>query len=235
MRRTRPAALVAVALSLAALASACGGGGDDDTGDVATLGDTGAATDDTTAEGETASDAPTDPQEAALAYAECMRENGIDMPDPEFSNGGGVAIAIGGEEGEVDEEALQAAQEVCQPIMENARPSEEDMPSDEEIQEMQDRALEAAQCMRDHGYDWPDPVFEDGGRMTQMIGGEDSDLPDPDDPEFQAAQEECMGGAGGVFTGGGPGGESGDGPSVESGDGPSVESGGDVVVDGGGE
>jgi hypothetical protein len=35
-----------------------------------------------------------------LAYAECMRANGVDMLDPDFSSGGGVIDlgAIGGED-----------------------------------------------------------------------------------------------------------------------------------------
>jgi hypothetical protein len=221
MRKNRPAALAA-ALALVALLGACGGDGDDDTGDVATLGSDDDGTDTTGVDGEAASDAPTDPEEAALAFAACMRENGIDMPDPEFTSDGGMAMSIGGGPGEFDEEAMEAAQAECEPIMANVRPSEEDMPSDEEIQEMQDRALEAAQCMREHGYDWPDPVFEDGGRMTQMMGGEDSGI-DPEDPQFQADQEECMGGEG-MMIGGGPAGAQG-----STGDGPTVEgSGGDA-------
>jgi hypothetical protein len=219
MRKNRPAALAA-ALALVALLSACGGGGDDDNGDVATLGSVDDGTDTTAVDGEAASDAPTDPEEAALAFAECMRDNGIDMPDPEFTDDGGIAMSMGTGPGEIDEEAMQAAQTECEPIMANVRPSEENMPSDEEIQEMQDRALEAAQCMREHGYDWPDPVFEDGGRMTQSMQESDIDF---DDEQFQADQEECMGGEGAIFSGGGPGntGDAADGADVmvESGSG----------------
>jgi hypothetical protein len=219
MRTNRPAALAA-ALALTALLSACGGGGDDDTGDVATLGDD--STDATSGDGTTADTEAEamSAEDAALAFAECMRENGIEMDDPQMDDGG-MAIAIGGEGGDIDEEALEAAHEECQPIMDNATPPEGfEPPSDEEIQEMQDEALEAAQCMREHGYDWPDPVFEDGGRMTQTMGGEDSDI-DFEDPQFQADQEECMGGQGAVFSAGGPGGS--DGATVEgSGDRPDV-------------
>jgi hypothetical protein len=97
------------------------------------------------------------------------------------------------------------------------------MPSDEEIQEMQDRALEAAQCMREHGYDWPDPVFEDGGRMTQTMDS-DSSI-DPEDPQFQADQEECMGGEGMMIGGGPAGSQSGD--QVQTGSGPDDDDAGD--------
>ena len=35
-------------------------------------------------------------QEAALAHARCMREHGIDIPDPTFGENGGAQIRIGG-------------------------------------------------------------------------------------------------------------------------------------------
>ena len=35
-------------------------------------------------------------QEQALAFAQCMREHGIDMPDPQFGNdGNGATVGIG--------------------------------------------------------------------------------------------------------------------------------------------
>jgi hypothetical protein len=33
-------------------------------------------------------------QEQALAFAKCMREHGVDMPDPQFSGDGNFGIAI---------------------------------------------------------------------------------------------------------------------------------------------
>jgi hypothetical protein len=51
-----------------------------------------------------------------LAFAKCMRDHGIDFPDPQFE-GGGVSIQIGGPDGSggVDpmSEAFQAAQTAC--------------------------------------------------------------------------------------------------------------------------
>src|SRR5215216_639521 len=53
------------------------------------------------------SSAPTDPQEAFLAYSACMRENGVDMPDPEVvedDSGGedkGFGFRVGGPAGSV--------------------------------------------------------------------------------------------------------------------------------------
>lgn len=59
-------------------------------------------------------------QDAFLEYAQCMRDNGIDMPDPDFSEGG--AFAIGGEGFDLDDPEFQAADEVCRPILEEVIP-----------------------------------------------------------------------------------------------------------------
>jgi len=54
----------------------------------------------------------TEIEDMLLAYAECMRENGVDMPDPDFSSGGGVIDlgAIGGED-------FDAAEAACSPLL----------------------------------------------------------------------------------------------------------------------
>ena len=54
----------------------------------------------------------TEIEDMLLAYAECMRDNGVEMPDPDFSSGGGVIDlgAIGGED-------FEAAEAVCSPLL----------------------------------------------------------------------------------------------------------------------
>ena len=54
----------------------------------------------------------TEIEDMLLAYAECMRDNGVDMPDPDFSSSGGVIDlgAIGGE-------GFEAAEAVCSPLL----------------------------------------------------------------------------------------------------------------------
>jgi hypothetical protein len=65
---------------------------------VATLDDPGASS------SPAASTAPTDPQEAFLAFAKCMRDHGIDMPDPQFSgDDGGFNVSIGSPDGGADD------------------------------------------------------------------------------------------------------------------------------------
>ena len=53
------------------------------------------------------------PEDAALAFARCMREHGIPMDDPQVGGGanGPISISIGGPG--IDREKLQAAQEAC--------------------------------------------------------------------------------------------------------------------------
>jgi hypothetical protein len=58
-------------------------------------------------------------EESMLAFAQCMREHGVEMPDPEFGEGGKVQMRIGGPggPGEMDQPAVEAAQEACQDEM----------------------------------------------------------------------------------------------------------------------
>jgi two-component system, OmpR family, sensor histidine kinase MprB len=53
-------------------------------------------------------------KEQALAFSQCMREHGIDMPDPEFSGDGKVKMRIGSDSGPSPESpAFQQAEEEC--------------------------------------------------------------------------------------------------------------------------
>jgi len=54
----------------------------------------------------------TEVEDKLLAYAECMRENGVDMPDPDFSSDGGV-IDLGA----IDGEDFEAAEAACSPLL----------------------------------------------------------------------------------------------------------------------
>jgi hypothetical protein len=205
--RRRRVAVAAGAISLMAAVGACRGD-DSPSSEVASLGtgDTETTTDGTATE----STAPSDPEEAALAFAECMREHGVDMPDPKVGDDGEVAINIGGGAAEMEEDVdIEAAHEACNPLMENARG---DMDIDPEQQaEMQQQMLDYAECMRGEGIDMPDPTFSsDGGAMIvtgeatgppgsdgeqpEVVGSDDSQSPPrefTEDPEFEAADEKC--------------------------------------------
>jgi hypothetical protein len=133
------------------------------------------------------------PEDAALAFARCMREHGIPMDDPKVGGGanGPISISIGGPG--IDTEKLEAAQEACGGFMGVSGPKGT-MPPD-----LLDKLVEYASCMREHGIDFPDPQTNGGG---VIIGGPGSkDALDPSSPKFQAAHEACRS----IMPDGGPG------------------------------
>jgi hypothetical protein len=138
-------------------------------------------------------------QDAFVRYSRCMREHGIDMPDPGAD--GPTRIEID------DPDAWEAAEEECRPIIEEVVGTFEP-PSEEEQAQMREQALEFSKCMREHGIDMPDPQFSEDGGMTINIGDDGGEaVPAPDDEEFQAAAEECGGSDGGIFTSAEPAGD----------------------------
>src|SRR5215211_783188 len=54
-----------------------------------------------------------DPEQAALAFARCMRQHGVDMPDPEVDDQGRMTMRIGGPGAKPDPRKLEAAQRAC--------------------------------------------------------------------------------------------------------------------------
>jgi len=141
-------------------------------------------------------------KKALLEFAQCMRDHGVDMPDPQFS-GGGAKVTMREEKG-ADPQKAQDAQKACQKYQDKVKP-----PSMSEDQQKKAKAaaLKNAQCMRDHGIDFPDPQFGEGGRMQQRIGGPGSGV-DPNSQKFQDAVKACQKEApGGMMFGGGPDGD----------------------------
>jgi hypothetical protein len=202
----------AIAFAVLAL-TACGGGGGGAgaSNGVASLDDDGnsaggSSTDDTVAD--------EDIEEALLDWAACMREQGVDIPDPTVDSDGRIMIG-GPRPGEddasdsssepPDREAMDAAREKC-----GDPPRPAGAFNEEDREKFQESALKFAQCMRDEGItDFPDPDFSQqgpgvvmrgrdsdsgsddasdaGGRVT---GGPFGDI-DVDDPEVQAAMDAC--------------------------------------------
>src|ERR1700755_2324234 len=101
-------------------------------------------------------------KKAMLNYAKCMREHGIDMPDPQF-DGGGVRMTQG--QG-VDPDKARAAEDARRHFQEEVKAP---AISEEQQTEMRKRALANSKCMRDHGFNMPDPQFDDNGRVTMRI------------------------------------------------------------------
>ena len=114
-----------------------------------------------------------------MKFAECMREQGVDVPDPKAAAGGPAKLA-----GDVSREEFEDAAEACEEYRRDIAPQL----SEEEQQEFRDKALAFARCMREHGLDVPDPTFSAEGGAQMRLG---RDKGDPEDPEFQAAERDC--------------------------------------------
>ena len=98
---------------------------------------------------------------AALEYAQCMREHGVDMPDPQFDGGG---IMQRGPDENTPRATVEKADAACKEIRERMEPSEP--PSEAEQKKMREAALAHARCMREHGITkFPDPTFGANGEM----------------------------------------------------------------------
>jgi hypothetical protein len=125
-------------------------------------------------------------RDAQLAFAKCMRDHGIDMPDPSPNQGGiNLRVPRGTSPAKVD-----AADKACQKHLEAVRGPDL---SPEQEKKFQEAALAQARCMREHGVDMPDPTFDGNGRATIRIrggSGHKGSGPD-DDPDFKKAEEAC--------------------------------------------
>jgi len=133
-------------------------------------------------------------KKALLQYAQCMRDHGVDMADPNFS-GGRVTMRSGGPGSDTSPQKMQAAQKACAKYQAQIKPP---AMSASQKADFKKKALANAQCMRDHGItNFPDPIFDNNGGASIRIG-KNAGI-DPQDPKFQAAQKACAkeGGIGG--------------------------------------
>jgi hypothetical protein len=178
-RRRSAAAAFAVALLALALA-ACA---PDDAPGVASAGDGKEETQ--TEDGKSAEDlTDAERDDMARKFASCMRDNGVDMPDPDTE--GGLSVASGtAEVGSMEE--MDAAFEACREFMPGGGEPVKMTPEDLEAQR------EFAKCMREQGIDMPDP--DPNGGMSGAL-----EMPE-DTKAFEAALEACNeAGSGGGFS-----------------------------------
>ena len=92
-------------------------------------------------------------EEGVLEFAQCMREEGINFPDPTFDTDGNPQF----DNLEIEnEEEFESAFENCEDILRNALPEQFDLDPEVEAA-LVDASLEFSQCMRDQGIDFPDP------------------------------------------------------------------------------
>jgi hypothetical protein len=122
-------------------------------------------------------------RQAELRFARCMRDEGIDMPDP--SADGSRDFRVGGDSG-ISPEEFERASSTCEKYRRgSSRP-----PTEEEQQRFREMALAHSRCMREHGISVSDPIFHENGKVQVRVEG-GSGKPNPEDPEFKAAEEAC--------------------------------------------
>jgi hypothetical protein len=129
------------------------------------------------------------PGEAAeLAHAQCMRDHGIDWPDPEFVDGEWEMSPLG-EDIDLESPEFREAETECAQVLQDGQPEagEDINPEDRALlEEQMDKMLEFAACMRDQGIDFPDPQMDDSGTISGPAGPLDGDW-----DAFEAAKQVC--------------------------------------------
>ena len=169
-RQLTLAAVAAVAALLAV--SACGG--TDKADGVASAG----GNQNVAKPAETETTAPLDSDAQALVFAACMRDNGVDMPDPGPGQQG-LVDAFELVSGDYDRATLQQALAAC----------EDRMPQyPQEHPQGDDWMLALAECLREQGLDVSDNPFQDAHSGAIDVN------------EFAAAMEVCRD----ELTGGSP-------------------------------
>jgi hypothetical protein len=134
----------------------------------------------------TASPSPVDRAEQIRLFTKCMREHGIDVPDPATNpgDGGGTVIFGDPQQGGPDPTKIEAATKACEQYLPNG--GDPPKPDPAQVESMR----KFAKCMREHGVpDFPDPDDKGG---VKIGGPGDGGALDPGDPKMKAAQQECQ-------------------------------------------
>jgi hypothetical protein len=124
-------------------------------------------------------------QAQLLQYAQCMREHGVDMPDP-VDNSGQVVITMPSGAAQNDSR-VKAAMQACQQFLPNGGAPPTLSPA------QLDQLRQYVQCMRDHGIQMADPDPNTGGIQigngSTGSGGKTAIL---NDPKYKEAQDACQ-------------------------------------------
>ncbi|MEV0129111.1 hypothetical protein AB0H83_11725 [Dactylosporangium sp. NPDC050688] len=121
----------------------------------------------------TASPSQVDKAEANRRFAKCMREHGVEVPDP--GPDGNLQMS-----GDIDRGKAAAAMSACQQLLPNGGTLSNLSP------EQLDQARAFAKCMREHGIDMPDPDPASG--IADLLGNGAIDV---NSPAFRDAADAC--------------------------------------------
>jgi hypothetical protein len=134
--------------------------------------------------------------EGALKFSKCMRDHGVDFPDPQRVGSGGIKIT--GRNINPNDPKTKSAQTACQKYMQIGGGETLDPAKRAALQES---ALKFARCMREHGVNMPDPKLSGKGGLTFQAGpgsgggnsgpGKGLGGVNPESPKFKAADKAC--------------------------------------------
>jgi hypothetical protein len=195
---------LALGCALIGFATACGG--EASGSQVASL-----DVDSTSEAATTETSTPADSQEARIAFAQCMRDNGVDMEDPTFDADGNVQGGGFGPDSGIDfgDEATRTALEACGDLIEAIGPGGGGPRGGNfDATAIQDAFNAFTECLRDEGLEVDDIEFgvgPGGGAIGDGPGGATGTPPgggSVPDGGFQGGPP-----AGGSIPDGGPGGE----------------------------
>lgn len=129
-----------------------------------------------------------DGEQAILDFVACLRDNGLDLPDPQFGPEGprfsdpSILLRIDFRSSE-----FLDAMEACDTLLAALQPEVDP----EQQAEQAEQQLAFAECMRREGVDFPDPDPIRGFTIGSMRGADGGLAIDPFSPEFQAASSIC--------------------------------------------
>lgn len=129
--------------------------------------------------------------ESALKFAKCMRDHGIDMPDPQQGKGGGIVMKSGKLGGGPeksnsigpDNPKFEAADKECGKYRKDGGGAAE---SPAEQAKQRDAFIGYSRCMRSKDINMPDPKFSDHGISMMLPKGVR-----PESAKFKAADKAC--------------------------------------------
>ncbi|MEU9672052.1 hypothetical protein AB0D92_00740 [Streptomyces parvus] len=151
------AAACALAAALTLTATACSGDGGG------------------TKDGGSASGGEKTKEDQALEHRTCLREQGLDIPEPKPGQDG-MGLTVDG--GSMSKEKMEKAFKACEDKAVGGGPKELS-------QAEKDKMVAYARCMRQNGFDMPDPKF-DGGAMQAAPALKSKDM-----KKFEKANKAC--------------------------------------------
>ena len=204
--------LAAVAGTLVLAAAACGSSGSTAaSNNVASLSKNGSSSSGSSQKSTTVS--PAEFRKQLLAYAQCMRDNGVsNYPDPQFDANGNPQFNRSDQGSFADlrnSPNFDKARTACERKRPDFGSQFQRTPAEQAA--MRKNLLKFAKCMRGKGVDFPDPTFDANGRPQFNRDGAPGGAQGQNrsDPTFQAASQTCRQQVGGNFGrgpgGGGPG------------------------------